>query len=205
MGSRRFFYVLPSPGSRLDSAHLLSTLTENGFGLDPVAFYSQQDGSGIVTSAREVHLGNRPVQRARGLLDATDRLDVLLGDTELALACSFGSPHDTPICTMNVLQKQWFGLREEIRSKYERTLASAATNGGAEFILVIDDPSDDFLGRLQPVDSEWLVDQVLPDGSEQDVASVWVATDSSGRLEIPGFTTTGRRIGPFKEMARRSE
>lgn len=122
------------------------------------------------------------------------------GDASLALGCSFGSPHTEPVFSVNVSRKAWFRFDQGTRSKYEHVLARIADESGARSVIVIDDPADDFLGNVERVDEQWMVDLQLSDGSEYDASSVWADTRAGPLPSMRDLQRTGRRIGSFDEF-----
>ena len=203
MGSRRFFYFLPAPGQRLDFCKGVRSLDGDGFRFQSPAFVNVLGPSGVLLSAIEHELELPSASAVCGLLNAGKRLDVTCGDTSLALGCSFGSPHTEPLFSVNVSRQSWFRFDQGTRSKYENVLARVAEESGARNVIVIDDPADDFLGNIERIDEQWMVDLQLSDGSEYDASSVWADARTGPLLSLRDLQLTGRRIGSFDEFDER--
>jgi len=199
MGSRRFFYFLPACGHHLDFRRAIHAIIGEGFSFSASAFVNVHDDSGILLSANERSLEPPADRSLERMLNEGERLDVLCNDASLVLTCGFGSQHEDPVFSISMSRKSWLRLNDTVRAQYMQSLARIAGKSRAAYILVIDDPADDFLSHLEPIDDEWVVDLGLPDGSEYDASSVWVDSKVGILPNMRRLRSTGRGYGDFKE------
>lgn len=200
MGSRRYLYFLPAPGERLDFCAAARTLVDGGLGFQSPAFVNTIDSNGVLVEAMEQKLEPPTAEMLCALMYGSRGVGVLCGDNVVLFGCTFGSPHDEPLFSINVSRRTWVTLDEYVREGYESLLAEVAEKSGARIVIVLDDPADDFLGRLCRVDDTWLVDMQLPDGSEYDAAWAWVAPQPGVAPIMRNLESTGRDIGGFAEF-----
>lgn len=205
MGSRRFFFFLPEPGSRLSFKDIVSVLSQGGLEVDSTAFIGMLDTDGTLLSARERRLQAPTDQSLVELIEEGAYVETMFHDRSLAITCAFGSPHESQLVSINASRKMWLALPDACKDRYERMFVKAARESGAMNVLVVDDPPDDFLGRIEPIDRQWMIDPQLPGGYEMKASTVLVNSEKGSAPLMRGLHPTGRIVDNFREFEERIE
>lgn len=200
MSSQRVFYFLPPSGTPLGFRSIVEVFAQAGLELGETAFAIEMDERGIAMKAEEVDISASPVS-VLPMPRPGHCVQLTCHDAFLSITLTFGSPHTTQVFSAAVARRSWLELAAEIRSQHESVLIRAASQSKATNILIVDDPPDDFLGNLQPVNSSWLVDVSLPDGTEVD-AMVWSKPPLGVVLTSGELCPTGRSLEEFIEYSR---
>ncbi len=193
----------------LDFGAALTTLAEGGLRFSSTLFVHRLDlnGEPLTVSSPEFR-----GDLASWVREVTARpghvAEVSASDENVAVTLSLGSQHETGLLSINISRKTWSRLGQSDAIRYQALLLHVAIRTGAGGVLVIDDPADDFLGNLEPVDEQWPVELGLPGDDSYDPGAVWLHPDSPPdfvvglRLSRP----TGRvvhRMREYREQRRR--
>ncbi len=199
MGSRRFFFFLPEPGVDLNPGAVIAALRAVGFEFDSTAIVAGMNEWGVAFGSRQIKLGNLAGHNVSHYLQEGLSFEVECRDRTLFMNCVFGSPHPTPIFFLIVSLKRWSELNETGDNRYEQLMVQVARASGAVNVLVADEPSDDFLGRMMVVEQQWMVDPHRLSGIEMEALTVLTDPARGGLPVMRALRPTGRSILGFLE------
>lgn len=197
MASRRFYYLIPGRRAGLDFSVLLEGLMGMGFVPDPEVAISQVDDADEpltldLRAFERISLGEiakLPSKRTSVFLD--------LSGSRLYLTCRLGSPQEPPFAVLMLPRRMWFELDGRERSKTEEDIARCAASAGAQSVLVLDDPADEFLGRVEAIEDRWLFELETSQGRRYEDVEVWAGSAHDAPELLRSTIETGRSIGPY--------
>ncbi|NBD13682.1 hypothetical protein [Corallococcus silvisoli] len=199
MGARRFFFFLPNAGVRLDFGAAIAVLDEAGLEFDSGTVVAGFDEQGVAVESRRIETTRIDGRVIEQCVKSGLSLEAECRDPSLFMTCVFGSPHPNPIFSMIVSLRVWRGLGVMASDRYEKLLVRVAKDSGAASVLVVDDPSDDFLARLVVVDDQWVMDPCRLSGVELEALSILIAPDQAHFPVMRSLRPTGRCVLGYLE------
>lgn len=199
MGARRFFFFLPNAGVRLDLGAAIAVLDAAGLEFDSGAVVAGFDEQGVAVGSRRIEARRVDDREIERYVKSGLSLELECRDPSFFITCVFGSPHPNPIFSMIVSLRAWRGLGVMGSDRYEQLLVRVAKASGAANVLVVDDPSDDFLARLVVVDDQWVMEPWRLSGAEMEALSVLIAPDQAHFPVMRSLRPTGRSVLGYLE------
>ncbi|HKY40898.1 MAG TPA: hypothetical protein VJN18_33415 [Polyangiaceae bacterium] len=190
MGSYRHYLLFPEVSAPIALNVLLDRLAPEGWKVELEAFVLGLDTDGAITASRDVHLSAKSPTQIQTLLRDDQRLLCVLAHDQMPLNINFGPASGLTVQTISHSAKVWNRLNDDERTHTEGVLARAINDAGADWVLIVNDPPDDILGRVTRVDDKWVVDLNVP-GMNLDPCVMW--------LRNPDVAPAMRNLKPTQE------